>query len=386
MNILKRFVSGLGQQTAQFGFSPEDPNASYQAGLSYIGDIGANLMANNQGGVDPWANLGASMQQAKQSGTQRNKEQYTAQRLMEEAAYKKQEREQAKLQEAQREELLKTLPPDVQMKARSVPGFLEDYLKATDQAFQSGPELTADQRNFEYAQSHPEFAGFLNQGKAGGGSSWGMTAVPLKNKKTNKFAVGQLNQGQGGVFINGQPADPSEWEYDPGAVAQDKAFGNAVGGARGDAVAGAPGDIAAADIALGKITELRTDPNRVMGTGASSIFNGIPATPGYDFQTKVDEVTAGAFLTAIQQMRGLGQLSNVEGQTAKQAVTRMKTATSEQEFLDALSDYEEIVTAGKKKAQGRLNQGAPGGPSPIPAPNGQSISGNTSTGVPWSVE
>jgi hypothetical protein len=95
MNLIKKFVTGLGNQTAPFGFSPDDPEAGYKAGLGYIGDIGANLLANNQGGVDPFANLGASIQQAKASGTQRNKEQYTAQRLMEEAALKRQEREKS---------------------------------------------------------------------------------------------------------------------------------------------------------------------------------------------------------------------------------------------------------------------------------------------------
>jgi len=83
MNILKRFVAGLGQQTAPFGFAPDDPEAGYKAGLGYIGDVGANILANNQGGVNPWANLGASMLQAKDSSTQRNKEAYTAQRLIE---------------------------------------------------------------------------------------------------------------------------------------------------------------------------------------------------------------------------------------------------------------------------------------------------------------
>lgn len=140
MNILKRFVAGLGQQTAPFGFAPDDPEAGYKAGLGYIGDVGANILANNQGGVNPWANLGASMLQAKDSSTQRNKEAYTAQRLMEEAAAKKAEREQAAAQEAQREEFLKSLPPDVQMKARSIPGFLEDYIKATDPTFQQAQE------------------------------------------------------------------------------------------------------------------------------------------------------------------------------------------------------------------------------------------------------
>jgi hypothetical protein len=121
MNMLKKFVSGLGAQNAPFGFAPEDPNASYKAGLSYIGDIGANLMANNQGGVDPFANLGTSIQQAKQSGTQRNKEAYTAQRLMEEAAAKKAEREQAAQRQAMIDEQIAQLPPELQGLAKIAP-------------------------------------------------------------------------------------------------------------------------------------------------------------------------------------------------------------------------------------------------------------------------
>jgi hypothetical protein len=132
MNPFKRMIAGLGAQTAPFGFTANDPNAAYRAGWGVIGDMGANMLANNQPGVDPFANLGASLQQAKADSTTRNKEQYTAQRLMEEAAAKRQEREQAEAERMQREEFLKSLPPDVQMKARSVPGFLESYVQATD--------------------------------------------------------------------------------------------------------------------------------------------------------------------------------------------------------------------------------------------------------------
>lgn len=142
MNILKQFVSGLGQQNAPFGFAPDNPNASYQAGLSYIGDIGANLMANNQPGVNPWANLGASLQQAKATSVDRNRQQYTAQQLMEEAAARKAEKEQADAERQKRDAFIKTLPPDVQMKAISIPGFLEDYVKATDPTFQKPEKPT----------------------------------------------------------------------------------------------------------------------------------------------------------------------------------------------------------------------------------------------------
>jgi hypothetical protein len=132
MNLIKKFVTGLGNQTAPFGFAPEDPEAGYKAGLGYIGDIGANLLANNQGGVDPFANLGASMLQAKDSSTRRNKEQYTAQRLMEEAQLKRQEREQAETERKRREDYINTLPADVRMKTMSIPGYLDEWIAAND--------------------------------------------------------------------------------------------------------------------------------------------------------------------------------------------------------------------------------------------------------------
>jgi len=231
MNILKRFVTGLGQQTAPFGFAPDDPEAGYKAGLGYIGDIGANLMANNQGGVDPFANLGASLQQAKQSSTQRNKEAYTAQRLMEEAALKRQEKEQEAARQAWMEEQIAQLPPDQQGIARMMP---EKFFGAQIEKQFGSPSLTTGQRDYQAAQEDPNYAAWLDRNRGsgeGGQSNWGMNVVPLKNKKTGALAAGQMNQGQGGIFLNGEPVNPDEWEYDPGALAQDRAEGAMTGGA-----------------------------------------------------------------------------------------------------------------------------------------------------------
>lgn len=136
---------------------------------------------------------------------------------------------------------------------------------------------------------------------------------------------------------------------------------------QGEATASAPGDIQAGQNALDLIGSIRDDPNRGIGTGLSSVGNQIPATPGYDFQTKVEQAKSGAFLSAIEQMRGLGALSNAEGQTATAAVTRMNTATSEREFLAALSDYEKIIKQGIGRAQSRLSGQQPEqGPAQAP--------------------
>jgi hypothetical protein len=154
-----------------------------------------------------------------------------------------------------------------------------------------------------------------------------------------------------------------------------------VGAQQGKNEAAASADAQSAQNALDLVDELRTDPNRERGTGKSSIFNSMPATAGYDFQTKVDQAKSGAFLTAIQQMRGMGALSNAEGSTATQAVTRMNTATTEQGFLDALDAYEKIVRQGLERAQRRLPQQQPS----IQPPSPQGGGGATSSGVQWKV-
>ena len=88
----------------------------------------------------------------------------------------------------------------------------------------------------------------------------------------------------------------------------------------------------------------------------SSMLNVVPGTPGKSYQLKVNQARSGAFLTAIQQLRGMGALSNAEGQTATDAVTRLTTADTEEGFLQALADYEKVVRAGRDRARGRLQQ------------------------------
>lgn len=140
-----------------------------------------------------------------------------------------------------------------------------------------------------------------------------------------------------------------------------------IGTAQGKAAAAAPGDYQAGQNALDLIGDIRNDPNKAWGTGFSSIGNVIPGTPGYDFQNKVDQARSGAFLTAIQQMRGLGALSNAEGSAATAAVNRMSTATSEAEFNAALDAYETIVKQGMDRAAKR--GGAPAAAAPDASQN-----------------
>lgn len=342
MAFFQNFVRNLGAQNAPFGFAPvgspsQGPvDPAYNAGMQMIGNIGMGMLA--QSNSNPFEAFGRSYLNAQQNAQEQNKQQFYAQQMMDAAEEKKKERQAEQEKKAQFDAWVQTLPKEQQGLARLFP---EKY----------GAEVIAQQ--------------FPDPQGAGGGNEFGLSPVALADKNGKFVGWGQMSKS-GGLFFNGMPVDGRSdvMPMDPSSLMFSKNSGAAQGTASGESVAAAPGDIAAADIALERISDLRSDPNRGWGTGASSIFNVVPSTPGYDYQAKVDEVTSGAFLTAIQQMRGLGQLSNVEGQTAKNAVTRMKTATSEEAFLEALNDYEDIVIRGKQRAQSRLQNVPPGAPSP----------------------
>lgn len=146
-----------------------------------------------------------------------------------------------------------------------------------------------------------------------------------------------------GQIIGYQPKDLRGAEREKG-----------IGDAQGKAVASAPSDIQAGQNAIDILQKIRDNPYLERGTGFSSLANAIPGTGGYDFSNIVEQAKSGAFLQAIQQMRGLGSLSNAEGGAATAAITRMNVATSKEAFLDALADYEKLVRQGMTRAQSRL--------------------------------
>lgn len=173
---------------------------------------------------------------------------------------------------------------------------------------------------------------------------------------TMKRAEKYLDMGPS--FVRPNPMDPTAQPL--ATINKNLADAEAqkeLGTALGKQAASAPGDIDSAETALELVDSLRTDPNRAAGTSiVSPVGNVIPKTPGYAYQKKVDQAKAGAFMTAIQQLRGMGALSNSEGQTGTAAVTRMDTATNDADFENALKDYEAIIMRGQRNARRNLKE------------------------------
>jgi hypothetical protein len=200
----------------------------------------------------------------------------------------------------------------------------------------------------------------------------------------------QMDDGSYGFGVIGKdgsfkPVETPEGAtmLDPRTLATERAVGSTVGQGQGKAITAAPSQITNAGMAKGLIEEIRNHPELPWATGRSAAFgmNDPRINPQRAaFQDLVEQAKGGAFLTAIQQLQGLGALSNAEGAAATAAINRINTAVEKADFLKALADYEALVDRGMAKAkailqsQGLNDMGLPGG-------------GNvTSTGVPWSYE
>jgi len=223
--------------------------------------------------------------------------------------------------------------------------------------------------------------------ESGGDVEYGLNPIYGRDEKTGEEVLGTL--GKDGSFkkidTQGVKINSGVEKIDLGTHFQlrDRKSGQIVGTERkdiagakrdaeigesqGKAVAAAPGDIQAGQNAIKILDQIEQSPYLSRGTGLTSLGNVVPGTGGYDFQNLVEQAKSGAFLQAIQQMRGLGSLSNAEGGAATAAITRMNTATSTEAFKKALSDYREIVQQGIDRGRARLANPASNNPGAEPS-------------------
>lgn len=183
----------------------------------------------------------------------------------------------------------------------------------------------------------------------GAGPEYGLT--PMYGTDENGNVV-PMQLGKDGQAVRTAIPD-GVTPVSPYDLNRDKAAGSAYGKGMGEARAELGGALQTADRMLATIEDIETDPYRERGTGASSIFNAIPATGGYDFNQKVKQLQGQAFLQAYETLKGGGQITEVEGMKAEAAMARLSTAQSEPAFNAALNDLKEVVQMGKKRAMQR---------------------------------
>lgn len=171
MGWFDEIARGLGTANAPFGFAPVSPSQgavdpAYNAGMEMIGNIGMGMLAS--GTRNPVQALGRSYLAAQNQAQEKNKHDAIAAEMLKSAADKKAAREEEQAAQQQREAFIKTLPPDVQMKARSIPGYLDSYIQATDPNLQRPSEPHLYNVGGALVNANGQV---VYQGQAGGGIS-----------------------------------------------------------------------------------------------------------------------------------------------------------------------------------------------------------------------
>ena len=170
----------------------------------------------------------------------------------------------------------------------------------------------------------------------------------LSPGQQNKY----LNMKRSGNAINLQdrfiyrgPGGDVQDEYTVGIKPQDmpenvaaKEQAKAEGKATGEAVAGLSGAEAEASEMLALLNKAKNHQGLKDATGLSSVLNPIaaPGSPRRDFLVLLDQLKGKAFLQAFESLKGGGQITEVEGRKATEAMARLNTAQSEGEFTNAL--------------------------------------------------
>jgi hypothetical protein len=109
-----------------------------------------------------------------------------------------------------------------------------------------------------------------------------------------------------------------------------------------------------------------------VGFGVGTRF--IPGTAAASFQALFDQVQGGAFLQAFETLRGGGAITEKEGAKATAAKNRMSLAQSEDEFVKAAIEFQDVLRTGIKNAQakagGAASAVAPAAAGPRKTPSG----------------
>lgn len=127
----------------------------------------------------------------------------------------------------------------------------------------------------------------------------------------------------------------------------------------------------------GNIVDPGTKPHPgfrgAVGAGLGTRF--IPGSDAASFEALYDQVTGGAFLQAYETLRGTGQITEIEGAKATSAITRMRLAQSEKDFVQAAREFQDVIRRGVDRA--RSKAGVSGAPS---------VQRTTAGGTPYSIE
>lgn len=107
------------------------------------------------------------------------------------------------------------------------------------------------------------------------------------------------------------------------------------------------------------IDQALNHPGLAPAVGKSSVLPTMPGTEKANFQVLLNQLKGKNFLNAFESLKGGGQITEIEGKAAQDAMARLDTSQTEEEFKHSLQDLREILQAGLRRKQGAVAEQQP---------------------------
>lgn len=191
--------------------------------------------------------------------------------------------------------------------------------------------------------------------------------------------ISNIDTGTGTLTVNNKTGLPVlQTAKDLSGAEREKAMGKA----QGDAQINLGSNLQKADYSIGLIDQMLAHPGLETAVGLSGTLdprNYISGTHATDFNVRRKQLEGRAFLEAFDSLKGAGQITEIEGQKATEAIARLSTAQSEGSYKLALRELREILEVGKERARQRATVSEAGA---LSTPSER----KTSSGVQWKIE
>lgn len=127
-----------------------------------------------------------------------------------------------------------------------------------------------------------------------------------------------------------------------------------------------PNAIVQGETTIGLVDDLLKHPGFKLSVGKSApigkIQSMVPGTDAASFDIAMKQLQGKQFLEAFESLKGGGQITQIEGEKATQAMSRMNVANTEEEFTKAAREFQQIIRNGTNRARLRAGQ------QPVQAP------------------
>lgn len=233
-------------------------------------------------------------------------------------------------------------------------------------------------------------------------SSFGSTpaALQLANEVARLEASGDTaganrirefakTQEKGQTIVNGGIAQIPGYDEAVASKEAAKAGGKVIGASDAKTQLALPGDTRKANYAVQLVDEMVGNQDKGIAEhpgmrGAVGLSSMIPSRRGSnarDFENRLDQIGGKQFLEAFESLKGGGQITEIEGKKATDAIARMKASGSEEEFIAAAREFQDTIKQGLAAKQARVGvspsaPAAPATPPNIPPEAKQAPDGN----------